>query len=147
MRVLPIVFLALLFCSCFDSGDCLITNSNLVRITLKNRADNAPLTVTFTSIEVEGTLIKLYVNKAVSAIDLPVEPSKTSTVFLLNYGGQQQRIKFDYVNLTVIPSKDCGALLYQKDVKVGETTIPVEQIRTINNQLLKGVAVNFEILL
>jgi hypothetical protein len=150
LRILIIVFVTLLASSCFDKGDCLINNSNLIKINFKKKTDNTPLDVAFSSITVEGTSIVLYQSKTVKTIQLPVDVTKTSTTFILNFGGAQQKITFTYKNETIIPSVDCGAFVYQTDVKISESTFDPTSLRLVNNQLLKNTDtnfVNFEILL
>jgi hypothetical protein len=146
LRISIIIFAALALSSCFDKGDCLINNTNLIKISLKKKVGNTPLDVAFSSITVEGTAIILYGNKTVNAVELPVDPTKTSMTFLLNYGGIQQKITFSYVNQTTIPSVDCGALVYQTAVTITESTFDPANLRSVNNQLLRNATVNFEIL-
>lgn len=115
MRILIIIFAAALgLSSCFDKGDCLINNSNLIKINLKKKADNKDTTLTFSAVQVEGATAFLYQNVAKKALELPVDGAKTTTSFILSYGGVEQKITFDYINQTIIPSADCGAFVYQK---------------------------------
>jgi hypothetical protein len=147
LKIIIVVFTAVLASSCFDKGDCLINNTNLIKINFKNKADNKDRDVVFSSVTVEGTSIVLYANETVKALALPVDVTKTSTTFILNYGGAAQRISFSYKNETIIPSVDCGAFVYQKDVTVTESTFDAASLRIVNNQLQKNATVNFEILL
>jgi hypothetical protein len=136
----------LVLSSCFDKGDCLINNTNLIKISFKKKVTNQDTTLTFSSITVEDTALLLYKDSTTKVLQLPVDVTKTSTSFLLNYSGVQQKITFSYVNQTTIPSVDCGALVYQTGVAITESTFDETSLRTVNNQLLKNATVNFEIL-
>jgi hypothetical protein len=146
LRILIIVFTALALSSCFDKGDCLINNTNLIKINLKKKVDNKDTLITFASIQVEGTNFFIYQAKAEDTLRLPVDILKTSTSFILNYGGVQQKLSFSYVNQTTIPSAECGALTYQTGVTITESTFAETSMRTVNDQLLKNAPVNFQIL-
>jgi hypothetical protein len=145
LRILIIVFAALGLTSCFDRGDCLINNTNLIKIRLKKQATNKDTLLAFSSIQVERTKIFLYQAKAEDTLRLPVDITKTSSSFILNYGGIQQKLTFSYLNQTTIPSTECGALTYQTGVTITESTFAETRLRTVNDQLLKNAAVNFEI--
>jgi hypothetical protein len=145
LRILIIVFAALGLTSCFDRGDCLINNTNLIKIRLKKQATNKDTLLAFSSIQVEGTKILLYQAKAEDTLRLPVDITKTSSSFILNYGGIQQKLTFSYLNQTTIPSTECGALTYQTGVTITESTFAETRLRTVNDQLLKNASVNFEI--
>jgi hypothetical protein len=147
LRALLIGIVVLLFSSCYDKGDCIITNSNLINISLKKRSNSRQDTsVTFTSVNVSQTPITLYANTATAKLALPVDPSKTEATFVLNYAGQSQTFRFSYQNETLIPTSDCNALSYQNNVTIDHTTYDPTLIRIVNTQLLKNVPVNFEIL-
>jgi len=158
-RALLIGIVVLLFSSCYDKGDCLVTNSTLINIQFKKRTDSSIDTaVRFSSIEIMGTPLVI-TGDTTTIMYLPVDPSKTEAGFIFHYQDSIRTInkttdtlkfkpdtlKFTYRNETVIPNSDCIAVAYQKDLTVSKTTYDSTLIRVINNQLLKN-AVNFEIL-
>lgn len=147
MRILFIVFVALMCGSCFEKGDCVINNSNLIKIDFINIKDKADYPITFESIRVMGSSIVLYNDgTAVSSIELPVDPNKTETSFIISRAGVlNDTLTVTYVNETIIPSSDCGAFIYQKQVTMVKKPFEGTVIKEINNQLLRNATVNFEI--
>jgi len=158
-RTLLVGIVVLLFSSCYDKGDCLITNSTLISIKFKKRTDSSKDTaISLTSIQIIGSDIASGDTTA-TGVYLPVDPSKTEAAFIFHYpdnirviDNKNDTIKFNpdtlqfsYRNETVIMNSDCPALTYHKDVIVSKTTHDSTLIRVINNQLLKN-AINFEIL-
>jgi hypothetical protein len=143
-----IAFIGLLFLAgaCFDNGDCLVDNSNVIKVNLKKKSDSKEQKITFSSVDVEGTDIKLYQNKEVSALELPVNPNSTMTTFILNYDSVSQRLTVAYTNETRISAPDCGAFLYHTNLSITETTFDSTALRIVNRDLLQNVEVNFEIL-
>ncbi len=148
VRALLIGILVFLFSSCYDKGDCLHTDTNLVGISLKRKSDGVAQSVLFSSIQIENISKEIHKDTTASSLFLPVDPTQTETVFLLNYDDKKQRIKFTYRNETSIPTSDCGAFVYQKDLEISETTFGKDSIRVINKQLIKNVktpTINVEI--
>src|SRR5689334_19916911 len=63
LRRIGLIFLALVAFSCFNEGDCLITSSNLIKVSLKLFSDKkTEVKKTFTSIAIPGDTV-LYTNK------------------------------------------------------------------------------------
>ena len=158
-RALLVGIVVLLFSSCYDKGDCLITNSTLINIKFKKRTNSAIDTaISLTSIEIIGSDIASG-DTTGTGVYLPVDPFKTQAAFILHYKDnikvidnkndttkfKPDTLQFNYRNETVILNGDCPAFAYQKDVTVTKTTHDSTLIRVINNQLLKD-AINFEIL-
>ena len=139
--------LVVLICgSCFEKGDCIINNTNLVKINFLNTIGKTPHPITFSYIEVVGTSILLYNDKAVSSIELPVDPNKTEATFILKYeSGTVETLVVAYRNQTTIPSSDCGAFVYQDQVSIIKNPFKATSIKNVNTQLLKNATVNFEI--
>jgi hypothetical protein len=157
-RALLVCFVVLLFSSCYDKGDCLITNSTLINIQFKKKTNSSKDTaISFTSIEIIGADSVLLTNAndttKRSQISLPVDPFKTEAGFIFHYRNNRtiDTLKFAYRNETVILNSECPALTYQKNVAVAKTTYDSTLIRVKNDQLLKDltaneIVVNFEIL-
>ena len=149
MRILFIACLAIitLICgSCFEKGDCVINNSNLLRIKLTNTKDKTAHPIKFTSIKVDSTSIVLYSGQEVSAIELPVNPSKTHTSFTISRADVPDvTLNVTYTNKTIITSAECGAFIYQQGVKLENNPFEGTIVKEVNVQLLRNAAVNFEI--
>jgi hypothetical protein len=156
-RALLVGIVVFLFSSCYDKGDCLITNSSYINIEFKKRTNSAKdTTIKFTSIEIIGSDIVFDTIAAkTKTVSLPVDPFAIEAGFIFHYKDSvnssgtikfdPDTIKFTYRNETIILNSDCPALTYQKDVAVAKTTHDSTLFRVINNQLLKN-AINFEIL-
>lgn len=156
MRILFIACIALvaLVCgSCFEKGDCIINNTNLVKFKFINTLDKTVHPVKFASIEVVGSSIVLYNNNVeVSLIALPVDPYKTEASFILKYADtRNDTINVTYRNQTTIPSSDCGAFVYQDQVTLVENPMDTSLIqgstltKVITTQLLGNAEANFEV--
>jgi hypothetical protein len=133
-----------LLSSCFDQGDCLITNSNLVQISLKDFTTKASAQILFDSVYVPGDTL-VYTAATTSSLVLPVDQSKTETMYVLKQATRRDTIVFTYSNQTLILSPDCGAFVYQRDLWYGRSTLPAEQIRIVNGQLARSVTSNVEL--
>jgi len=159
-RTLLVGIVVLLCSSCYDKGDCLITNSPLINIEFKKRTNSSLDTaIRFTSIEIMGTDSILFTNDTIKLVSLPVNPFKTETGFIFHYQDSIRTIdkitdtlkftsdtlRFTYRNETIILNSDCPAQAYQKDVTISKATHDSTLIRVINTQLLKD-ALNFQIL-
>lgn len=141
LRVLLLLGCLLTITSCFDEGDCLATNTTLVKITLKSLATKADTTITFNSIvAVDGP--DVYLNKPLSKWELPVHPGETETTFILIRDTQKDTLTLHYRNETVVLAPSCGAFDFQKDLEATKNTVGKDSIRWINNQLFKSVTVN-----
>ena len=148
IRFIGCIALVLLVCSsCFEKGDCIINNTNLVKINFLNTVGKTPYPITFSSIEVTGTSLLLYNNNvAVSSIQLPVDPNKTEATFILKYASNlNDTLIITYRNQTTIPSSECGAFVYQDQVSIVKNPFEATIIKNVNTQLLKNATVNFEI--
>lgn len=130
--------------ACFDQGDCLITNSNVIRINLKDATTRQTAQILFDSVYVPGDTL-VYKAATTSSLALPVDPTKTETMFVLKQEARRDTIVFTYSNQTLILAPDCGAFVYQRDLSFGQSTLPTEQIRIVNNQLAKSVTLNVEL--
>lgn len=138
-------FLCLLMgTSCLDVGDCLVSNSNLVRVSLKSVKTKKDSTVAFTSVKLANGTV-LYANKGLSSLELPVDPSATVTAFYFQRDALNDTLIFQYRNEAVVVSPDCGAFPFQKDVNLVHNTFERDSVRWLNNQLSKTAKVNVEV--
>ena len=78
-------------------------NTNVVKISLKNKTDNSVHNIVLTSVEINGVkAIPADTIAPVNVLLLPVDPTKTETTFVLHYG-EEKKLVFDYTNQTLIP--------------------------------------------
>ncbi len=144
LRLLTLICCLFIVSSCFEEGDCLITNSTLVKVSLKDLDTKKDTTLTFLSITtLEGK--EIYGEKALSKLELPVNPGETETSFVFVQGAKKDTLTIHYTNETVVLSPDCGAYEFQKDLKAIKNTLGADSIKWINNQLFKSITVNAEI--
>jgi Family of unknown function (DUF6452) len=139
----------LVFCgSCFEKGDCVINNSNLIKIKFISTKTKSDSLVTFKSIEVVGSpsIIFNTDSVAVTGMQLPVDPNRTEASFIISYyAGKNDTLNVTYTNKTIIPSSDCGAFVYQEGVSIVKNPFEGTVLKEINTQLLRNATVNFEI--
>ena len=143
--------MALVFFSCFEQNDCLINNTNILKVALKGKATGKDTTVTFISIQAVGVINgDIDVSKPiVNLVNIPVQISDSVTTILFKYNKNSKIITdtlmVTYRNETRVISEDCGAFLYQHDLAVPKTTF--EKVRIITSVLLTTDKKNIEIFL
>lgn len=133
--------------SCFDKGDCLFTNTNVVKVALKDAA--APATakpVDFVSIHIPDAGI-LYENVNLTTFPIVVDPRTTETKFVFQYGARSDTLVLGYTNQTVVLSTDCGSFNYQNDLEVKYSTFGIDRVIIKEQRLHTNVTLNLEILL
>jgi hypothetical protein len=145
LRLAGLIFLALVASSCFDEGDCLVTNSNLIKVSLweskdKKKAKQIP----FTSIAIPGDTV-LYANKSMATFDLPVDPGLNEMQYVLQYSGKTDTLIFRYNTLNVVHSPTCGAFPYQRNLEIMKSTFPLDSAVVVNQSLGKNVTENVKI--
>lgn len=149
--------MALFFSSCFEQTDCLINNTNILKIGLKGRTLGKDTTVTFLSIRTLEDETILYENKNLSKVEVPLQISDTVTTVIFDYNESivvsdtvqsifvSDTLTLAYKNQTRVISRDCGAYLYQLDAYIPESTF--EKVRVTSSILLTTVTINLEIFL
>lgn len=144
LRAFLFIGCCLLLVSCFDKGDCLFANTDVIKVNLVNRAKPASAKkMLFTSVAPAGQV--LFPNPdSVSTIYLVADPRKTEVEYTLVHGGITEKLIINYSNQTIVLSPDCGAYIFQTGLNVKETTF--DSVRVTNDRLLNTVAVNIEIL-
>jgi len=145
LRFIAFILLITLASSCYEVPDCLINNTNLMKVALKSKTDGSAISVAFSSIYIVNLNAIAYENQEAGNLQLPVDPNSTETTFIFNYASGTDTLVVKYRNETRLINPDCGAFLYQKDLDVAETDF--YEVRVINNILLKDVTTNLEILL
>lgn len=134
----------MLMASCFEQGDCLITNSNVMQVSLKSATTKAGISILFDSVYVPGDTL-VYRDKNVGTLALPVDQSRTETMYVFKQATRRDTIIFTYTNQILVLSPDCGAFVHHNDLWYRYSTLPKEQIRIITPQLGKNVTNNLDL--
>jgi hypothetical protein len=144
VRALAAVFSLLVLASCFSDGECLITNTNLVKVSFRAKKDNSIASVAFKSISVLNDVV-LYKNTSESVVRLPVNPGLNETSFVFVYGDKTDTLSLGYDNLTAVLAPHCGAFPYQRNLKVLNSTFGQDSVVVTNPSLLRDVPENVRI--
>lgn len=142
MRFVQFILLILLFSGCLNQPDCTPTNTNEVKIAFK-LTEKTALEITFDEITVSGLDKKFYVGGKVSSVILPVNPEIPETTITFKFEGRTETMKLSYNMVSRVISKDCGAFLYQENLKVEESSFP--RFDVVNNKLLTNAQVNINV--
>ena len=144
VRTLAVLFLMLALSSCFDQGDCLITNSNLVQVSVRDFKTRAAVNVTFETVAIQGG-DTLYTNKTVAALSLPVNPGLNETSFVFVHAGKTDTLSLGYSNETVVLAPVCGAFPFQKNLATTYSTFGQDSVEVTDRSLTKNAAENVRI--
>ena len=149
LRVLIAVFLLIIVSSCFEEGDCLITNSHIVKVSLKQFKDKTTAEkVLMDSVYIPGVATVFKPDKptdSVTQVNLVIDPSLTQVQYVFRYHGKTDTLDLTYDNFVVIPSPTCGALLYQRNLAISESTFGQDSIAITERSLLRNVGENVSI--
>lgn len=141
------IFSFVFLTSCFDKGDCLITSTNLVKITLQKKQDGSPKTVIFLKVQEMHNLDTVdFVPDTigVTTLQLPLNPNLQETsFFFLTKDSLPYHLTLGYNTYTRIISADCGAYLYYNKLSVKDTNF--DSTKVIFPQLLNSVNKNLEV--
>ncbi len=143
------VLMALTLSACFEQSDCLITNTNILKITPKGRTLGKDTTVTFLSVRLLNGESDLYTDKALSSLEIPVDIADSTITVIFQYNRKSKLVsdtlRVGYRNELRVIAPDCGAYLYQHDVHVSKTNF--EKTRVTTSVLLTTIKKNLEIFL
>lgn len=128
--------------ACFDEGNCIVNFTDVVNVAFKNM-NNSAITINFDSVQSDGITLQNYTAQARSTLELPVNPHRDTTRFLLYYGGNIDSLDVTYKREAVILTSDCGANNYVTQLKIAFTSL--DSARVINDKLLKDVPTHVEI--
>lgn len=144
LRAFLFIACCLLMVSCFDKGDCLFVNTDVVKVNLVDKANpKVAKKILFSSVSPSNMV--LFPNPdSVSTVYLVVDPTKTAMTYTLEWSGRTDNITLDYTNQTIVLSPDCGSYVFQDNLTVESTTF--DSVRVVNQRLLTNVSVNLEIL-
>jgi len=144
-----VILLALFASGCYEQNDCLVNNSNILKITLKGKTLGKDTSVTFTSIRKLNTAGDLYTNKLLGSLEVPLEIQDSITTVIFNYNEKLVAVSdtmvVAYRNQSRVINPYCGAYLYQVDVNVPKTDF--EKVKVTTPVLLTTVTKNLEIFL
>jgi hypothetical protein len=146
VRPVILIFFVFFFVSCFNQGDCLITSTSLVKISLVSKIDGKPRSATFTKVENTDDKIDFVVDTAitVTSLQLPLNPNRLQVSYLfVTSDSVTYNLSLNYTTYTRIIAPDCGAFLYYQDLSVEETNF--DRVKIITPQLFKSVTTNLEI--
>lgn len=146
MRAFLIVACCLLLASCFDTGDCLYTNTDLIKVSFKNiKATSTAKDVKVARVEVPE-LVTLYTDTTFNTFPLLASPNHEALTYVFTYDdGGSDTLSLSYNFQTIVLSPDCGAFKYIGGLKVDHSTFENVVIR--NDRLLTSVALNIDIFL
>ena len=146
LRAFFFIGVCFVLASCFDSGDCLFTSTNVVKVDLKDfTAPRTTKTVIFSSIHIPDVGV-IYEKDTLTSAYLLVDPRATETKFVFQYNQRTDTLVLGYTNQTVVLSTDCGSFNYQNNLEIKYNTFGDERVILKNQRLLTSVAVNVEIL-
>ena len=146
VRALVAIILMLVVSSCFDEGECLITNTNIVKVSLRLRETGQLVRVKFDSVSIQYTDSVYYIGQEAQGLGLPVNPGVTEMTYVLAYGGLNDTVSLAYTNQSNVLAPHCGAFPFQKNlVVVRYTTFGLDSVGVTNQNLLKDVAENVRI--
>lgn len=143
MRVFGFLVLWILVAACLDEQDCLITTTNLVKVSFKD-SKNAAREIVFDEITVSGLDKKYYVAATVASVQLPVTPAESEVTLTFSFENRVETLTVGYDIASEIISKDCGA--FTNYINLGVNNTSFDSLRVVNNSLTINAAVNVEIL-
>lgn len=143
MRYIPIGSLILLFSSCLNEPDCVITSSNEVKISFEKLTSDSARIIVLDSILVSGTDTVFYVRDTVSSVILPVNPGVSTTVYKFYYDSSLNTLILTYTRQTRVISPACGAFIHFFNLGIRASTFPDAEV--INPELSTSSATNVTI--
>lgn len=142
IRVLVLVVLILWLpaAGCLNPGDCLVTNSGNLQLTLVPPAGTTG--VLFSTVAVVGLAQPVGANVSGTTLALPVNPDTTQTTYVFSRATRTDTITFTYLNQLLVLSPDCGAIVFHRELDYTTNTFGPGTL-TINNRVLaRGVTRN-----
>jgi hypothetical protein len=131
-----------LLTGCLNEPDCIITSTNLVKISFKKDSKTAR-EITFTKINVTGLANDFYVQQKATSVQLPVQPEDTKSTFTFYFEGRTETMLLTYSKQAEVISASCGAFTNYSDLFVAQTTF--DSLKITNKQLLINATSNLEV--
>ena len=160
MKYVVLLLIGVLFGSCFNDGNCLITATNALHIQFKKLSDAKDSTIILDTVYISGTDTFLLVNASVKEFLLPVDVHNNITTFVFTHSNStgtifgSDTLQVGYTGQSRVIAKDCGAFTYYQNLNVLHTNLKESQIKVFNTSLLKdptlgdtpsAYAVNYQI--
>lgn len=143
VRFLPLGLLVLLFSSCLNEPDCIITSSNEVKITFHKLTSDSARTVILDSIRVTGADSVFNAGDTVTSVKLPVDPRLAEVTFRFYYEAKQDSLVLTYRRETRMISPACGAFNHFLDLSIRVGTFP--DAKVVLPELSTSTATNVKI--
>ena len=162
MKYAFLIVIGLVFWSCFNEGDCLVTATNNMYVQFKRTSDHT----LDTALAVDSILIsgasrtgywKLPHDTLITGIVLPVDINNNTTTFIIHRKSivdttvtATDTLQVGYRGQSRVISRDCGAFMYYSDLKILKTNIDSVRIKKLSTSLVKdptssAYAVNYQI--
>lgn len=144
MKAFWFLGLVLLLASCLNEPDCIITSTNLVKVSFKN-LENKALSMDMDSIIVAGLARPFYKDSTVTSVQLPVSPDQDEAMFTFVYNDLRQTLSLSYIRGIEVISPECGAYPNFRGLNVVTTSF--DSLNLVNDRLILNATVNLEIYL
>ena len=142
MRIVQFIILFFLLAGCLNEPDCIITSTNLVKISFKKDSKTVR-EITFDKINVSGLTKDFYIKQKVTSVQLPVDPVEIESTFTFYFEGRTETMLLTYSKKAEVISASCGAFTNYSDLLVSESSF--DSLRITNNQLLINATSNLEV--
>ena len=141
LKFVRFLSLLLITVGCLNEPDCLITSTNLTKISFVNGKNVRE--IKFDEIRVSG-LDKIYYEDAkVSSVQLPLNPEMTEITFTFTFEGRVETLHLRYTTTVQIISDKCGAFTNYSDLEIIESSFTDTQV--VANQLSTNATVNIQL--
>jgi hypothetical protein len=124
MKFAVFLLIGVLFGSCFNDGNCIITATNYMHIQFKKETTKTDSALDLTTIYISGADSILAVNAATKEILLPLDIHHPTTLFILQRsnaaksGLVSDTLLVGYTAQSKVITKECGAFTYYRDLKI-----------------------------
>lgn len=119
-RFFPLGLILIIFSSCLNEPDCIITATNNVSIALMRLKSDT--SVLIDSIQVSGTSAVFHEGDSVSELVVPVDPGQLTATFRFYYNFTMDSIRLSYTRKAQMISPACGAFTHFQDLTVLSTS-------------------------
>lgn len=143
VRFFPLGLLILLFSSCLNEPDCIVTSSNEVKIAFLKLTSDSARAVELDSILVLGTDSIFNVGDTVTSVVLPVNPGLKQTTFRFYYESRMDTLTLSYIRITRVISPACGAFNQIQNLAVVSSSFL--GVKVVSPQLSTSNATNVTI--
>ena len=160
MKLAVIMVICVLFGSCLNDGNCLITATNNMHLQFKKLSNSKDSIIVLDTVYISGTDTFLVVNASVTEVLLPVDIHSEITTFVLKRANSSKTsfgtdtLQVGYTGQSKVIAKDCGAFTYYQNLEMIKTNLEDSQIKVFSKSLLKdptigntpsAYAVNYQI--